>query len=219
MRPIIVFLLGLCAYAQTIPSPGPGMYPSVVSCTSGACSDSFTGTANTLLATHDSHWAGNSAGNCKLSGSSTVWTSTSYLTCGASYTASTSDTSQVVVSGFTGGTSPTSKGVTLRVDPAFTVSYWLYLGTPSGGNWTRCAIFKTGVSKVTTTVSFSQSVDHTIKAVASGTNPVVLTLYVDGSSACTYTDSSSPLSAGYPGIVVAGNGTNANNTLSAWQDH
>jgi len=217
MRATIAFLFCACAWAQTIPSPGPGMYPSVVTCTGGSCSDSFAGAAGTLLATHDANWSGTNVGNCKLSGSGTVQTSSAYVVCGASYSASTASTSQIVASGFTGGTSPTSKCAIIRSSGS--TNYDGCLGTASGGNWTKCQIHKSGTVEVSTAVAYSQATDHTIKLVASGTGPVVLTVYIDGTSACTYTDSTSPIASGNPGFYVSGNGTTANNQMSAWQDH
>lgn len=219
MRLILLFLVCLCSYAQFVfPLPGPTQYVAATDCT-GSCSDSFGGTSGTLLATHDPRWSGSNVGYCSLSGSSTVQTTTSYATCSAIYRGSTSDVSQIVANGFTGGNTPTNKCVVLRSDSGNSTSYRVCLGTASGGNWTRCIFYKNATQLAYASISSSQSTDHVLKAVASGTSSVTLTAYIDGTLSGTATDSSSALTSGYPGFFVTGNGTTANNQMSAWQDH
>jgi hypothetical protein len=67
--------------------------------------------------------------------------------------------------------------------------------------------------------TMAATVSHTLALVASGTSPVSLTIYVDGVSKGTVTDSSSPYTVAGSGFGLQGDGTPADSTVNEWQDY
>jgi hypothetical protein len=65
----------------------------------------------------------------------------------------------------------------------------------------------------------SANINHTLALVASGTSTVSLTIYVDGVSKGTITDSSSPYTVAGSGFGLQGDGTPADSTVNEWQDY
>ena len=132
----------------------------------------------------------------------------------AMYSVLTSDTSQATAI----PTTITNQGfVTVRGDG--TNWYGATFTVNSGGNWTSGNIYKSGVTFLGNfSGSWSQATTHTLNIVASVTTTVTLTVYVDGVSAGSATDSTSPLPAGgHPGLMVV----TGDPTLGwrLWQDY
>lgn len=213
-------------FSQLISGTGHrAVFTPVVSCSSGACSDSFVGTASTLLATHDTNWETLSSA---LPVSALMLTGTGSVKCcsdgnsshlgGAVYTPSTSDTSKV-----SNTTSPPGGGALLgtcvRCGSGNGAGYHAVVIAGTGTNGT--AIIKKEGSADLATVSNGTwtSGPHTIAIVASGTSTVSLSLYVDGTVVLTATDTTSTYSGGHPGIYIVGGGTDAQNQIGPWTDH
>jgi predicted secreted protein len=198
-----------------------------ITCTSGACSDSFVGTNGTLLTTHDPQWTALSTytvSGATLNGSGSVVSNTQNT--GAYYAASTSDTSVVVIRA---GTGAGGKGVFVRGSSS-SGGYLGDFGNNSGGNYGYIYYFKNFVQvNHSAALGLSQSSDWCLKAVASGTSTVTVTYSTAPFTAgncgsytlwTTETDSSSPLPAGHPGIVIDNNYlSSANSALGLWSDH
>lgn len=198
-----------------------------ITCTSGACSDSFVGTNGTLLTTHDPQWTALSTytvSGATLNGSDSVVSNTQLT--GAYYAASTSDTSVVVIRA---GTASGGKGVFVRGSSS-SGGYFGDFANNSGGNYGYIYYYKNFVAVAhSATLGLSQSSDWCLKAVASGTSTVTVTYSTAPFTAgncgsytlwVTETDSSSPLSAGHPGIVVNNNYLSSDNSaLGLWSDH
>jgi len=97
--------------------------------------------------------------------------------------------------------------------------YCISFSAISGSDWSGIDINKNGsyISGLgPVVVPTNQS--HTLKITASGTNPVVITAYVDGSLIGTYNDSSSPLSTGKSGIFLFNNSGSDTVVLDDWTD-
>lgn len=199
-----------------------------ITCTSGACSDSFVGTNGTLLTTHDPQWTALSTytvSGATLNGSGSVVSNTQPT--GAYYAASTSDTSVVVIRAGTAASG--GKGVFVRGSSS-SGGYLGEFANNSGGNYGYIYYYKNFVSEAhSAALGLSQSSDWCLKAVASGTSTVTVTYSTAPFTAgncgsytlwTTETDSSSPLPAGHPGIVVNNNYlSSANSALGLWSDH
>jgi hypothetical protein len=184
--------------------------------------DSFTDADNMALATHNALWA--SPGSTYLVtgfkiSSNAVQTTGTFTTAGAYHTSSVSDTSQIVNKALSNTAQTVNKYVAVRMGSA-TLGYAGRV-TLSGGNWTTAAFSKNGggLGSSCSGLSYAAGSDHTMKIVASGTSTVSLTLYIDGTSVCSTTDSTSTITSGHPGFYVAGNGTVLNNVFDSWQDN
>lgn len=183
--------------------------------TPSGASDDFTGTDNTALATHNSNWGDLNTklvANCKLSGNALV-PSTTYGLCGALYTTSTSDVSEAVF--VAQAASGPSKRVHVRAG-ASSFGYDASLGAVSGVNTTQVLISKNNVNLDGCSYTIAWNTDRTIRLVASGTSPVTLTVFVNGSQVCQKIDSTSPIASGNPGISIIGNGVNTDNKVDTW---
>lgn len=184
-------------------------------------SDSFTGSDGTALATHDAQWT--SMPTPYLTTYATLQSNQlsiqAYQNGGAYYAASTADTSQMVFKGVTANNTVT-KRVHVRAGGS-TKGYEAGIAYPSSGSTVSSfAIRKGGVFLATITGSnIDTSADHTIKLVASGTSTVTLTVYVDGSSYGTTSDSSSTITSGSPGWSCDGGSNATYNRFDDWQDH
>jgi hypothetical protein len=67
--------------------------------------------------------------------------------------------------------------------------------------------------------AIAATASHTLALVASGTTTVTLTIYLDGVSKGTVTDSSSPYTVAGSGFGLQGDGTPADSTVNEWQDY
>lgn len=186
-------------------------------CVSGSCSDNFSGSSGTPLATHNSAWtdaypaSGYVVANLQLTGSSTVEVTSAFGTGGAIYSTSTSDTSQAVYKAYSDYS--IFKAACVRITPGTTSGYCFYEQSTTSGIVTKNGSFATGMA-----FSLPSGSDHTVKVSASGTTTVIVTVTVDGGSPQTWTDTSSPLAAGHPGIEAGAGSTIADTQLGAWQD-
>ncbi|MGD0293351.1 MAG: chitobiase/beta-hexosaminidase C-terminal domain-containing protein [Terracidiphilus sp.] len=185
---------------------------------SGSCVDNFTGASGTLLPTYNSRWtlAGGTnsiytTGNnsAQVSGSA----STVYY-----YNGSVSDAAQITLA-----PSSTTIGYTklacVRVSAGIP-GYCVGFSAVSSGNYTACYVMKNfkylGAGSCGTV---SATATHSLGLVASGTSTVTLSIYVDGVSKGTVTDSSSPNTVAGSGFGLQGDGTPADSTVNEWQDY
>lgn len=185
---------------------------------SGSASDTFAGSASTPLATHSACWttANATAGwvvtNLVLSGSNTVQLSSAFAQGGAIYSSSTSDISQAVYKAFSDYSH--FKAACVRITPGTHSGYCFNEQSTTSGVVTKDGGFGTGMS-----FTLPSGSDHTIKISATGTSSVIISVTVDGGVPQNWTDASSPLPAGHPGIEMQGNGTISFSQLGTWQDH
>lgn len=185
-----------------------------------ADSGSFTGTDNTTLSAYNSNWAaadGGSIANAILKSNQLYQNSSTPFW--AMYTASTSDISQVVVKAQAQSTTAVLKGPLVRAS-ADTTGYYLLMQTVSSGNYTGVLFLRDGVSvgSCVSVITASLTADHTLKIVASGTNPTTLQGYVDGSLVCTKTDSTTPATSGSPGIYMGNIVNTGDRYVDDWSD-
>lgn len=183
----------------------------------GGLSDSFTGTDDTPLATHDSNWVNANStytvANLEII-SNTVRPTGVWNTAGARYTGG-GDISQIVYKGGRSGDGSIAYAA-VRMNGT-TLGYGCYLDGASGGNWTGLNIQKNGNwMENLTTGTWSQSADHTIRVRASGTSPVTIYCSIDGGAEYSVTDSTSPYTTGLPGFVAYPDGTMANAVFDDW---
>jgi len=203
---------GFCAAAQ--------VQSSAITVSAGGNSDTFNGTNGTTLAAHNSNWAdvGYSGGDAisNITIQSNKLQVAAYRWPAAYYSISSSDTSQAILVANTynnviGPTVRSSSGV---------IGYVACFGNPSGGNWGGAYVYKNnsylGAAGAGT---WAQGSNHTVKIVATGTSTTTLTVWVDGVSVGTVTDSSTPYTSGHPGFTINLSGTGTPLTLfSNWQD-
>lgn len=186
-------------------------------------SDTFTGANDTLLATHDANWVsgGGSSKNvakCEIISNQLQPVGT-YDECGAMYNTSSSDISQAIFKG--GATSSYSELRDLCVRMGTTTAgYCAFFQAPSGGNWTSIHITKNGSDVESTSgETFATASDHTVKITASGTGPVTITVFIDGTEEASFVDSTSPITTGKPGLRMYPDGNLANSRIDDWQDY
>lgn len=187
--------------------------------------DTFAGTAGTLLATHDPAWTSLSGsyvvGNCVLFDSGHVSTRVGWAYCGAYYSSSTSDVSEIVIPANATAALQTTF-VCVRCS-ATSRGYSIRFSSASGGNWTGATFGKDSAYFGGTNVfSYPQNASHTLRIAASATNPTTVTIsaYVDGDLIGTKADSSSPLPPASPGFWIPGNGTTYQSAVAGlWKDH
>jgi hypothetical protein len=214
-----LILLHLLFFGQTIPSPGPGtVFPKGAA----ANSDNFVDTNGTALATHNSNWVtmpnAGLVANCEIQ-SNEVRTTGAFLGCSAMYNISSSDASQITFSAFSDTIIHKSVCVRANVDAgANKTGYCARLANVSGGNWTNLQIEKGGAFLDIYGISAATTSSHTVKITASGTSPVTLTVFLDGSSLGVKTDSSSPYGTGKPGFWMVGDGDQTLTGMSNWTD-
>ena len=190
---------------------------TVVPVTVRAASDDFNGSDGTQLLSHTSQmtWTANSAHpeNCTIQSNAlfcTAWLVNSF------YSTSSVDTSQIDVSA-TFIASGSAVSPTVRTSSGVPGYYFIF-NSPSGGNWTQVTIKKNAAVYIgpITGVSISQSVGHTLKITASGSSPVTIEVFIDGSSVGTISDSSSPIISGYSGFAALGDAIGGG--LDNWTD-
>jgi hypothetical protein len=185
---------------------------------SGSCSDNFTGTSGTLLSAYDSRWtlaAGTNSISTTGSNSAQISGTASAV---YSYTGSTSDTSQITVAP-SSTTIGYEKLACVRVSSGI-AGYCVGFSAVSSGNYANCYVVKNmkylGGGSCGTV---SATATHTLGLVASGTNPVSLSVYLDGVLQRTITDASSPYTVSGSGFGLQGDGTPADSTVTEWQDY
>lgn len=198
-----------------------------VSCTSGACSDAFTGSTGSPLA---SAWIDLSPTSTIVASEFWINPTSGTITCcssgnegheaGAMYSLSTADYSKTTVGPQTTG--PTLQGVVLRGTSGGDFYSTNFAGF-SGGFWTQLVVSRgpthTFVGQFTG--SWANTTSHLVAFSCSGTSTVTFAALVDGSAASgTVTDSSSPLPpGGHPGIILLPGGTSGYTFVGPWQDH
>ena len=142
---------------------------------------------------------------------------------GAYYAGSTSTTSNVTWVAQAGTSSINSKGPCVDSDGVGTLAkprgYCLYLaGAISGGNFPDVEVVKQGSYLVEWAGTFSATANHTL-SISVNNSTHVISISVDGTFNKTYTDSSSPLTTGYPGIYISNNTTTYTDSyLEGWCD-
>ena len=186
---------------------------------SGSCFDVFAGASATPLSTYNPLWV-------LAGGTNAIYTTgvdSAQLSGSASaiyyYSASTSDTSQITVAP-SSTTIGYEKLACVRVSSGI-AGYCVGFSPVSSGNYTACYVMKNfrylGGGNCGT---ISATVTHTLALVASGSSTVTLTIYVDGVSRGTVTDSSaSPYTVPGSGFGLQGDGTPADSTVNEWQDY
>jgi hypothetical protein len=209
-----------------------------ITCTSGACSDSFSGTVGTLLTTHDANWQYNSggAGNARLQldGSGNIQgVAAVSLYASIYYSASTSQTSTVVWKASDGANSP-HKGPCVNMSATANSGYCAIndVNPPTGGNFGHFYMYKNqgdpGLSADAINFSFSATTDLCVSLARTGTTPATLTLstapYSGGvcgsfTSKGSITDLSSTLTGGSPGMLWDYSINQFNTLMGAWRDY
>jgi hypothetical protein len=185
-------------------------------------SDTFTGVDGTALTTHNSNWSdtGWASGIVEMKIYNNMLRETEYRNSAAYRNDSNSDISIVKVVATGTGSVSLRKGVIVRAG-AGQVGYECSLSNRNGSNWTILDIYKNGSYLNQVAISIPQTSDHILKLVASGTGPVNLKGYVDGTLYININDSSSPISSGHPGVVVysTSNSLSSDNYLDDWRDY
>ena len=184
-------------------------------------SDAFTGADGTALATHDANWKASSDADAisNLAIYSNAVRVGAWATVHAYYDLSTSDTSEGVI--LANITTVLPNAVTVRNSPT-SAGYYLYLADASGGNWHSATLSKgpglNYLTDLTVEEDWPQNVNHAIKLVASGTNPVKLEAWVDGAYMGFYNDSTSPIASGKTGFALFENGGANQIAFDTWND-
>ena len=179
--------------------------------------DNFTNTDGTNLVNHTTSttWTQVTGLSENTKIYSNALRQTAYRTnCGFRST-STADSSQVSVLASTSNN--LYCGPAVRVQSA-SRGYTAELGTHDAGYYTKVMLSKDGSWRKSETVSYDETVSHTVKITASGTDPVTIDVYVDDTLELTYEDSSSPYASGYSGLFCSNNTASAAAMLDDWTD-
>jgi hypothetical protein len=185
---------------------------------SGSCVDYFTGTSGTLLPAYNSRWV--LAGG--VNSISTTGVNSAQISASNSavyyYNGSVSDTAQISLAP-SSTTIGYAKLACVRVSSGIP-GYCAGFSAVSSGNYTACYVMKNfrylGTASCGT---IAATATHTLTLVASGTSTITLSIYVDGVSKGTVTDSSSPYTISGSGFGLQGDGTPADSTVNEWQDY
>jgi hypothetical protein len=234
---IAVILIGFAprSYADIVLVPGTGSIstqtgagtiqfsPSVAAASGN--SDDFNAADSTPIDTNDPNWVlmtaqfTSTVDDCVITGN-TARTVSAWAYCSAMYNTSSSDVSQIVFKAYSDAS--VGKRVCVRGGggaSANKTGYCAIFAAGSGGNWTEVVINKdNGYLDSWALQSHAQASDHTMKIKASGTSPVTIEVFVDGSSLGTKTDSTSPIASGKPGFYMVGNGDATVTGMDNWQD-
>jgi hypothetical protein len=198
-----------------------GAAPVVNGCPagSGSCLDNFIGASGTSLSVYNSKWV-------RVAGVGTITTSgvnsaeiASTGIAEYSYSASTSETSQIVVAP-SSTTINYEKLACVRAS-AIAPGYCVGFSSVSSGNYSNCYVMKNfGYLGTGGCGTVSAKVSHTLRLVASGSSPVTLSIYVDGVLKGTVKDSSAtPYTVAGSGFGLEGDGTPADSDVTGWQDY
>jgi hypothetical protein len=186
--------------------------------------DNFTGTNGTTLYTHDNKWT-DSAGNVTAENTDAEINSNQlrpageWVIGGGYYNNSQSadpQMSQFVVKGT--AAARVYRYIAVRMG-ASTNGYAVRYSESSGSNYTTLEVLKDG-SWIGTISSRTDAYanDITLKIEASGTSTTTIKVYINGTQAGSdITDSSSPITTGYPGFIIMGDGTQLN-IIDDWTD-
>lgn len=168
--------------------------------------DNFTNTNGTTLTSHDANWTLTAAsqtdtGNWLIQ--SNELEATAFRSLYAYYSTSATDSAEITVKG--DSADYTKIGPAVRMASG-SEGYAAYFTVLSGSNYTRVEIAKDGsFFAQVTSLSYSNTTDHTIRIVATDNGPNVdLEVFVDDSSVYTGTDSSTPIASGNDGIYNNG---------------
>jgi len=176
-------------------------------------SDSFTGTNGTHLADHDANWLSTTGAIDNITIQSNALNLAAWVLAGAYWNGSSADDSQLI------HLANTSAIVNVIVRAASGSNGYAWgMAESSGGNYTAGYILKNGAWVASRSGTWAINQNHTIRVTASGTSPVVITPYVDGTALATYSDSSSPITSGHPGILLGENGGSAVTCADDWTD-
>lgn len=181
--------------------------------------DAFTATDGTLLATHNANWA--DAGTTFVVANARIYSNmvrpgAQYQSAGGRYTTSTSDISEVVLHGDVDAYVGDAVMPRVRASSS-NAGYGCHFSAASGGDYTSMRFRKNaGFLAEAGTGTWSKSIDHTIRVVASGSNPVNISCYVDGTLIGTTSDSSTPLGSGNPGFT---NDDALHSSFDSWKDY
>jgi hypothetical protein len=177
--------------------------------------DEFNGTLNQELPTYNSNWTRvRHTSNCliinpsgKIKNTANINTSNVFEYRGLSTTAVDSEASIQVTYFPSVSIGDTQFGLVLRSDGTGDNHYVLY-SQSNAGKYRTLTIAKRSSGSVadlsSSTATGIFTIGDIIKFRAVGTNPVVLTAYVNGSQVLTYSDSTSPLTSGALGISTYG---------------
>lgn len=220
----LLLIIGLASpvLAQTFPAPGPGKFTYVPPpCTSGSCTDTFSGTAGTALGTYSGYWltaiSPYDLSGFQLGGSNTVRGINGSAFAGAVYSPSTSNISQAVLKANTGpSTRSVNTNMTTGAGRGYAAAF--YSGT---GTYPSIALTKngSGLGSIAINTPYTATVDRTVTLRTRGTSPLYIDFFVDGNIIDTYVDASSPLSGGNTGITLVGGGAQADTYFGQWWDN
>ena len=186
-------------------------------------SDSFTNTNGTLLNTHNSIWdpaASKNLSEAEIQGNAVVC-NIAWGDVFAIYNNGqpANQTSQAVFKA-TASPKPETRSVIVRASST-TEGYRLKFEDTSGNNYTSLKLNKNGSWAYTFSSSGSWSclVDHPLRLeVVTVGSDAVLTAFVDGVQVgSAYTDSSSPITSGYPGFHVGADATTSSYAVDSWE--
>jgi hypothetical protein len=198
-------------------------------------SDDFTNTNGTALATHDSNWTAVGSWNSNTYGvsyaeiqSNECQINAQWQRIGAYYTASSEDTSEIVLKqvGTGNAVDMSKKRISVRMGSGV-LGYYAYFGTPSGDNLTVINLYRgesggSGTYLNQASGTWACTSDHTLKVVASGTNPVLVSVYVDDVLEIDeHSDSAAGrITSGSPGFVMEQwvNSTLSTSGFDDWTD-
>lgn len=185
---------------------------------SGTCTDAFTsGGTIAPLSTYNSSWV-------KVQGTADAYTTgdNSIAISGSNYayysfTPSSADVSQITVAPSTTQSFYARQAcVRLTSNGAYCVGF----GSVSNGVYAGCYLAKGGQFIGNAGCgSLSATTSHSLALIATGTNSVALSVYVDGVQTGTVTDSAAPYTTGRPGLALLGDGNAANSQILNWQDY
>lgn len=192
-------------------------------CTSGAYSDTFTGSSGVLLTAYNPIYVAVDGSypvsTLRLSGSSSVRTNSPFDNGGALVSCSTSDTFQMDIVGAPTITNNTSKYIAVRGTSGAHRGYSIAFCYSSGANWDSLCIFKDAtLIQQGPHVGYDPTQTYTLKITASGSTSTLITGYINGVSTVTFTDTSSPLLSGNPGWFSNGDGFTADAQFTNAQD-
>lgn len=182
-------------------------------------SDDFTGADGTNIVAHDSNWVESAfSGHTGLTASVTLNSNTArigtYKEAGGYYTGSVGSESQITAIAYSTNSMAIKPAVRMG---STSMGYTVEFNNSSGGNWTDAVVKRNGTFLATLSgLTISQASNHVMKITASGTSPVVVTAFVDGTQIGQYTDSTSPIASGYSGFVMKNNLGTAYNLGDTW---
>lgn len=187
----------------------PQLTANYVISSSYGFSDSFPYSDGNLNSVSGGNWTNDSAGSIQLYVSSHIVATSTSNNCpnlcftrwtGTGGTAPSSQSTQVTYTGM----SSSELGPAVRVDTGgANTGYGAVCYFDITYSKDVCQIWKVvaGTTTLLADPGTTVSTTSTVKLTASGTSPTTLTLYVNGTSYATYSDSSSPITSGTGGLA------------------